>query len=273
MSNSIDTYAVFGNPVAHSKSPLIHAEFAKQTNQSLTYQARLAPLDGFAQAVDAFRDEGGKGINITVPFKQEAYALSDTLSERAQQAGAVNTLSFSEAGCAGDNTDGVGMVRDLARNYGWLPIRSRILILGAGGAVRGVLGPLLLERPACITIANRTVSKAQELAELFNHRALTGCGFDDLAGESFNCIINAVSAGLQGEMPALPSGILSPGGFAYDMVYGNEPTVFMRWAQTQQAENVVDGLGMLVEQAAESFFTWRGVRPETSPVINLLRQS
>ncbi|MEM7020029.1 MAG: shikimate dehydrogenase [Pseudomonadota bacterium] len=272
MSTSIDTYAVFGNPVEHSKSPMIHAEFARQTKQTIEYHAHLAPVDGFAQAVEEFRQAGGQGANVTVPFKQDAYQLVDKLSDRAQQAGAVNTLSLTDDGWAGDNTDGVGLVRDLMRNHFWLPLRCRILILGAGGAVRGVLGPLLMERPAAVTVANRTVSTAEELAALFNQRALNGCGFDDLAGESFDCVINAVSAGLQGEMPALPAGILKPGGFAYDMVYGNEPTVFMRWAETQGAGTVTDGLGMLVEQAAESFFIWRGVQPETMPVIQLLSQ-
>lgn len=269
---SQDTYRVMGNPVAHSKSPQIHAAFALETGQKLDYQRQLVPLDGFSAAVEAFQASGGKGLNITVPFKQEAWQLAEQRSARAELAGAVNTLWFDAAGRrVGDNTDGIGLVRDLSQNQRQNLRGKRLLVLGAGGAVRGVLQPLLAERPATLVIANRTPSKAETLVELFQAPCLSAAAYADLAGYTFDLIINGTSASLQGDLPPLPDGILHPGGCAYDMMYAAEPTTFMRWAQRQGAGQVADGLGMLVEQAAEAFWLWRGVRPQTAPVIAQLR--
>jgi shikimate dehydrogenase len=268
-----DRYAVIGNPISHSKSPIIHAAFARQTGQDLTYEAILGPLDGFAERVRQFMREGGKGMNVTVPFKIQAFELADRLTERARLAQAVNTLKFDADGTMlGDNTDGVGMVRDI-RDVLDAPIAGRrVLLLGAGGAARGVLLPLLDEKPACLVIANRTPEKAQQLAAQF-----AGCGelgvarFDDLGGQGFDIVINATSASLGGDGLVLPAGAYNPGALAYDMVYGDQPTPFMRRALEQGVARASDGLGMLVGQAAESFYLWRGVRPDTAPVITLLR--
>lgn len=265
-------YGVMGNPIAHSKSPMIHRLFAEQTGERLTYEAILVERGGFRQAVDNYRAHGFKGLNVTVPFKQEAWALADQRTERAERAGAVNTLKFEPDGLLGDNTDGVGLVADLTANRGWPLAGKRILVLGAGGAVRGVLGPLLAEGPAEVVIANRTVERADDLARLFGS-PVSGCGFDGLAGGRFDGVINGTSASLQGELPPLPDGLLADGAFCYDMMYGREPTPFMLWARSQRAAAVGDGLGMLVEQAAESFRLWRGVRPETAPVIAAVRDS
>ncbi|MEW6444599.1 MAG: shikimate dehydrogenase [Pseudomonadota bacterium] len=265
MQPSPDRYAVIGNPIAHSKSPLIHALFAKQTGQAMRYERILAPLEGFRDAVWSFRDEGGRGLNVTIPFKLEACALADTLSERARRAGAVNTLTFSPDGrIEGDNTDGAGLVRDLLG--AGIGLRGRrILLLGAGGAVRGVLAPLLAEEPTDLVIANRTAEKAVQLAADFADLGpVRGCGFDALQGEHFDLIVNGTSASLSGELPPLPEDLLTPGGDAYDMAYGNEPTPFQRWALAHGACHALDGLGMLVEQAAESFRLWRGVLPDTT---------
>ncbi len=271
MTLNLDTYAVFGNPIAHSKSPQIHSAFARQTAQVLRYEARLAELGGFAQALQQFQAEGGKGCNITLPFKPDAFALADQLSVRAQQAGAVNTLWFAQDGRRlGDNTDGVGLVRDLTQNQQFSLAQRDILLLGAGGAVRGVLAPLLELAPARLVIANRTLEKAVALAQLHPDAPLHASAFADLNGQRFDLIINGTSSGLQGEVPPLPAGILRPDGLAYDMFYAKETTPFMRWAQAQGSA-AVDGLGMLVEQAAEAFYLWRGVRPLTQPVIALLR--
>jgi len=268
----MDRYAVMGNPIAHSKSPLIHGLFAQQTGQQLSYEKLLVPLDGFAAALDQFQRSGGKGLNVTVPFKQEAWAAMDSRSERAQQAGAVNTIVFRPDGSRfGDNTDGVGLVRDLRDNLG-VPLQGRsILVLGAGGAVRGVIPALLAEQPERIVIANRTPAKAEELAQLFAGSVpLRGVGFDALGGERFDVIVNGTSAGLSGEVPPLPAAIAADAA-CYDMVYGDRPTPFLRWAREHGAALSADGLGMLVEQAAEAFFIWRGVRPDTAPVIAALR--
>ena len=263
---TIDTYAVFGNPINHSKSPQIHTAFAQQTQQQLTYLALLAEIGEFPAAIDAFQAQGGKGCNITVPFKQDAFDLADQLTERAQQAGAVNTLWFDEQGKRiGDNTDGVGLVRDLTQNHQVDLQAKRILILGAGGAVRGVLAPLLEQQPASLLIANRTVEKAEALAKLYPGQ-VAACAYDKLEGQQFDVIINGTSAGLQGQIPPLPEKVLSEGGIAYDMLYASEPTAFVRWSQ-EQGRTGIDGLGMLVEQAAEAFYVWRGVRPETQAVI------
>lgn len=270
-----DTYAVFGNPIHHSKSPRIHQAFAAQTGQDLDYIPVLAPTDGFAASVAAFQQAGGRGLNITVPFKGEAFALADRLEERAALAGAVNTLWFDDQGQRiGDNTDGVGLVRDLTTHLGLELAGKQILILGAGGAVRGVLGPLLATDPASLVIANRTLAKAETLTALFAPTTpipLAAVGFDALAGQTFDLVINATSSGLHGELPPLPPALFTPQGVGYDMVYGDEPTVFVRWAKTHGARDAFDGLGMLVEQAAESFRLWRGVLPETHAVMERLR--
>jgi shikimate dehydrogenase len=263
-----DRYAVFGHPIAHSKSPQIHAAFARQTGQDLSYEAILAPLDGFAASVAEFIAAGGRGGNVTVPFKEEAYQLAQRLSPRAERAGAVNTLKFDADGILGDNTDGAGLVADLTRNLHCALTGKRILLLGAGGAARGVIEPLLDQQPAALVIANRTVSRAQELAELFG-QGVTACGFDE-ATTPFDLIINATAASLAGELPPLSPHIVTPNTLAYDMMYGRD-TPFLNFARTQGAVTA-DGLGMLVEQAAEAFYVWRGMRPDTAPVIASLRQ-
>lgn len=272
MTNQPDQYAVMGNPIAHSQSPRIHALFATQTGQRLEYRAIRVEPGGFAVAARAFRDAGGKGLNVTVPFKQDAWVFADLLSARAERAGAVNTLSFEPTGARGDNTDGPGLVRDLKINHGCVLAGRRILLLGAGGAARGVLQPLLAERPAQLVIANRTASRAAELALRFGDLGpVTGCGFADLAGRSFDLVVNATAAGLSDAVPPLPDGVLAADGWCYDLMYGREPTTFVRWGWERGAVQSLDGLGMLVEQAAEAFHLWRGVWPETQPVIAALR--
>ncbi len=270
-----DHYAVMGNPIAHSKSPRIHTLFAQQTGQSLVYEALLVTADGFADAVATFRAEGGKGLNITVPFKQEAWALAAEQTERARRAGAVNTLWFRADGSTlADTTDGVGLVRDLMVNHSIALRAKRILILGAGGAVRGVLEPILAQQPAVVVIANRTASKARELAQLFaDLGSISGCGFDELSGQQFDLVINGTAASLAGEVPPLPDDLLADNASCYDMMYGVTVTPFQRWATAHGARHSLDGLGMLVEQAAEAFALWRGVRPESVPVIRQLRES
>lgn len=267
-----DRYAVFGNPVRHSRSPDIHHAFAAQTGDDLSYQRIEAPLDGFASAVAGFFDAGGRGANVTVPFKEQAFALCDRLTERARQAGAVNTLWREHGELHGDNTDGPGLVTDLRDNLGWRLVGQRLLILGAGGAVRGVLGPLLAECPAELVIGNRTPAKARALAAHFGAGDIPvrGDALAQLQGP-FDVVINAVSAGLHGEMPPLPPGLIAPGARAYDMVYGERATPFMIWARQQGAGEVHDGLGMLVEQAAEAYRIWRGHRPSTAPILGALR--
>lgn len=261
-----DRYAVFGHPIAHSKSPLIHAAFARQTGQDMRYDAILAPLDGFAASVAAFIAAGGRGANVTVPFKEEAFRLAGRLSPRAQRAGAVNTLMFDN-GILGDNTDGAGLVADLTHNLHCALTGKRILLLGAGGAARGVIEPLLEQQPAALVIANRTVSRAQELAALFGH-GIRACGFDE-ASTPFDLIINATAASLAGELPPLSPQLFTANTLAYDMMYGRD-TPFLSFARGHGAATA-DGLGMLVEQAAEAFYVWRGVRPDTGPVIASLR--
>ena len=266
-------YAVIGHPVAHSRSPWIHAQFAAQTGERIEYGALLAPLDGFASTLAAFRTGGGKGANVTLPFKAEAFALSESRSARAEAAGAVNTLDLCGDGIRGDNTDGCGLARDLAHNLGFSVAGRRVLLLGAGGAARGVLLPLLEERPADLVVVNRSVDKARALVAALAGRVpgpVAVCGYDELAGERFDLVINATSAGLSDAPLPLPPRLYSPGSLAYDMVYGKE-TAFMRTARSGGAARVADGLGMLVEQAAESFFVWRGVRPATGPVLAALR--
>ncbi|MBD3671066.1 MAG: shikimate dehydrogenase [Gammaproteobacteria bacterium] len=264
-----------GNPIAHSKSPQIHAAFAKQTGQNIDYQAILVEPGALDQSIGNFQANGGKGLNITVPFKQDVLELADKLSERARLAGAVNTLRFEADGTLfGDNTDGAGLVRDLVHNHGRRLTDKEILILGAGGAARGVLEPLLQENPDSLVIANRTVDRATTLADEFKHLGhISACGFDKIDGRRFDLVINATSASLHGELPPLPDSLLAEGGWVYDMMYGAEPTIFMRWGETHGADKALDGLGMLVEQAAESFNIWRGVRPQTQAVIDELRQA
>lgn len=267
-----DQYAVMGNPIAHSKSPRIHALFAAQTGQHLEYRAILVEPGGFAAAARAFREAGGKGLNVTVPFKQDAWVFADLLSARAERAGAVNTLIFEPGGVRGDNTDGVGLVRDLTANHGYRLAGQRVLLLGAGGAARGVLQPLLMEKPAQLVVANRTADKALELALRFSDLGrVSASGFAELAERQFDLIVNATAAGLSDAVPQLPAGVLAPDGWCYDLMYGEEPTAFVRWGREQGAAQSLDGLGMLVEQAAESFHLWRGVWPETGPVIAALR--
>jgi shikimate dehydrogenase len=270
-----DKYAVFGNPIKHSKSPLIHGIFADQCGQAMQYRAVRVDLDGFERAAGNFFEAGGAGLNITVPFKHEAYDFAQRLSDRAARAGAVNTLTRAGDGAIeGDNTDGIGLVRDMVANQGWAIQGLRILVLGAGGAVRGVLEPLLRERPRELLIVNRTAERAEQLAGEFSDIAPLQGGAYSLIGErQFDLIINATSAGLSGEMPDLPSTLLTERSCCYDMVYGAEPTAFMRWAAQHAAWAVADGLGMLVEQAAQSFYIWRKVRPETRPVIKQLREA
>lgn len=267
-----DKYCVFGNPIGHSKSPRIHAAFAFQAGQDIEYSAILAPVDGFADAVDAFIADGGRGANVTVPFKQEAFQLATRLTPRAELAGAVNTLVFNADEIVGDNTDGVGLIRDVTVNLRYPITGKRVLLLGAGGAARGVVGPLLDEHPASVTIANRTVPRALALAEHFAHLGpVSGCSCESLAGQNFDIVINATSASLSGKMPPLPEGIFAPGSLAYKMMYGLGDTPFRVFARDQGAGMICEGLGMLVEQAAESFFVWRGVRPDAAPMMAMLQ--
>ncbi|GAB6139851.1 shikimate dehydrogenase [Methylosoma difficile] len=272
MMNHPDHYAVFGNPIKHSKSPRIHSLFAAQTGQDINYQAQEVPAENFEAAVSAFFAQGGKGLNCTVPLKELAWAYANQKTERAQLAKAVNTLALQADGTVlGDNTDGCGLVTDLTTNHGISLNGTNILILGAGGASRGIIAPILAQQPARIVIANRTVDKALQLACEFQQLgAVSGCGFDALAGQQFGLILNATSASLSDQLPPLPDGLLATHGTCYDLAYGNTPTAFVRWGIAHGAAKSLDGLGMLVEQAAEAFFIWRGVRPATAPVIALL---
>lgn len=268
----MDRYAVLGNPIAHSKSPQIHSLFAQQSGQAMSYEKLLVSLDGFTAAVARFQEQGGKGCNITLPFKEQAWELADARSPRAETAGAVNTLVFDQQGRRfGDNTDGVGLVRDLRDNH-QTPLRNRrVLVLGAGGAVRGLLPALLEEQPAEVIIANRTLARAQELVELFRGEVpLQAVSFEQAGELEWQIVINGTSSGLSGEVPPLPSAQIA-GTVCYDMLYGDEPTPFLRWASQHGADQAIDGLGMLVEQAAEAFFLWRGVRPDSAAVIQALR--
>jgi len=267
-----DLYAVIGNPIEHSKSPQIHAAFARQTGQDIRYERILGDLEEFEADVEAFLSGGGRGLNVTVPFKERAFRLADMVSGRARAAGAVNTLVVRGTGLYGDNTDGVGLVRDLGCNHMFSFRGARVLLLGAGGAVRGVLHPLLEEGPERLVIANRTASKALALAEAAaDHGEVSGCGLDALPGQRFDLIINGTAAGLTARVPELPDDCLAEGGWTYDMMYGSRPTAFVEWGRAHGAVRALDGLGMLVEQAAEAFYLWRGVRPDTGPVIAMLR--
>ena len=268
-----DRYCVIGNPIGHSKSPDIHAAFAAQTGQDIGYERRLAPLDGFADTVRGLIANGFKGANVTVPFKLEAFGLASRLAPRAQAAGAVNTLIFSGGEIVGDNTDGAGLVADIVRNAGVALAGKRVLLLGAGGAARGVMLPILAERPLEVVVANRTRATADALAAQFAPQAgaasVSACGFDQI-DRAFDVVINATSASLSAAMPPVPALAFCQGGLALDMMYGNKPTVFMDFAAAHGA-TTRDGLGMLVEQAAEAFALWRGVRPDTETVLKDLR--
>ncbi len=270
-----DRYAVFGHPIGHSQSPRIHCMFAEQTGQTLTYTAEDVTPEIFEPSVKAFFQTGGRGLNCTVPLKELAFRLADTLSDRALRSKAVNTLALRDDGMIfGENTDGVGLVRDLIHNLGLDLTGQRILILGAGGATRGILEPLLQRQPSRLTIANRTPEKAAQLATEFGDIGpITGGGFATLAGGDFDLILNATAASLSGDLPDLPPDILAQDGACYDLAYGREPTAFVRWGLEQGARLSVDGIGMLVEQAAEAFHLWRGVRPDTAPVIAELNVS
>ena len=272
-TQQIDLYAVVGNPVAHSKSPRIHRLFAEQTGQVLQYVPMLVEIGHFDEAVSEFARKGARGLNVTVPFKQDAFAFADEHSNRAQRAEAVNTLVLRADGHVfGDNTDGAGLVRDLSVNHAITLTGKRLLVLGAGGAVQGVLGPLLDEHPATLMIANRTEARAHALCDKFSAQGtVSASGFAGLAGQQYDVIINGTAAGLDNTVPPIPDDVLAPGGVCYDMFYADKPTAFVTWGQAHDAGASLDGLGMLVEQAAESFLLWRGVRPETAPVIAALR--
>lgn len=273
MTQQTDRYAVFGNPIGHSKSPFIHTLFARQTNQSLTYTAELAPVDGFVSAAKVFFASGGKGCNITVPFKEEAYQFATRLTERAKLAGAVNTLKKLDDGdIIGDNTDGEGLVQDLLQYQ--VPLAgARILLIGAGGAARGVIKPLLDQNPAEIIITNRTLSKAEQLAELFSpYGEIKALAMNEI-NQAFDVVINSTSASLSGELPAISPAIFTPHTYAYDMMYGSGNTAFNQWAIDNGVAAAYDGLGMLVGQAAESFMLWRGLRPGTKQILRELRKN
>jgi shikimate dehydrogenase len=263
-----DHYAVIGHPVAHSQSPRIHALFAAQTGQDMAYSAVEAPLEDFAGTAARLRSEGFRGCNVTVPFKFEAFNLATRLSERADAAQAVNTLSFAGGEIHGDNTDGTGLVRDIEQNLGVELSGKQVLLMGAGGAAYGVVLPLL-QAGVELTVVNRTAAKAVELAHAFPDAKIQAGGYETLGSASFDVVINATSSGLSDELPPLPATALTAATLAYDMMYGRE-TPFMALARSRGAQ-VADGLGMLVEQAAEAFFVWRGIRPETAPVLQALR--
>ena len=270
-----DQYAVFGNPIEHSRSPMIHREFARQTGQPIDYRRERVPLGEFAASADRFFAGGGLGLNVTLPFKEDAYHYAERLTDRAVSAGAVNTLSRRDDGSIlGDNSDGIGLVRDLRDNLRWKIRGQRILMMGAGGAVRGALEPLLAEKPEHLVIVNRTLDKALALAKLFAEQGyLLGCDYSMLEGQQFDVVINGTSASLQGDQLVLPETLLgSAEACCYDMMYAVKPTDFMSWS-AGHGGRVSDGAGMLVEQAAESFFVWRGVRPRTDPVLQALRDA
>ncbi|WKJ91043.1 shikimate dehydrogenase [Methylomonas montana] len=268
----IDTYAVFGHPITHSKSPRIQQLFAKQTAQVMQYGAQDVPAEIFTTAVGNFFAAGGKGLNCTVPLKELAWQYADHLSDRALLAKAVNTLARQADGSIfGDNTDGIGLLTDLTANHGISLTGANILILGAGGATRGIVPVLLEQQPATVVIANRTVEKALAIADDFAILGpLQGCDYTSLQGRQFDLILNATSASLSGQLPPLPAALLASKGSCYDLAYANQPTAFVQWGIAHHACRSLDGLGMLVEQAAEAFYVWRGIRPETSAVIRLL---
>lgn len=265
-----DKYAVIGHPISHSKSPLIHQMFAEQTAQDISYEAIEAPLDGFSATIQRLREEGYRGCNITVPFKHEAYKLANELSGRARAAHAVNTFLFQDGVILGDNTDGIGLVTDIEQNLACKFLFKRVLLMGAGGAAHGVIWHLF-NAGAAIIISNRTMDKAEQLAAEFEgYGTVFAKSYEALAGQQFDIVINATSSSLSDSLPPLPDGLFKPGALAYDMMYGKQ-TPFLRFAQEQGASQLSDGLGMLVEQAAVAFQKWRGVSPDTAPVIARLR--
>jgi shikimate dehydrogenase len=271
---AVDRYAVIGNPVAHSKSPLIHDAFARATGQRMRYELLTAPIDGFDATVRAFAAANGLGLSVTIPFKLQAFALAREHSARARSALACNTLAWRGNHWIGDNTDGAGLVRDLVNNLSETIAGRDVLVLGAGGAARGIVGALLAERPRQLTIANRTHAKAVELAAQFERDGpITARTPASLAGQAFDLVVNATSLGLGTSIPPglWPRRLFAAQAIAYDLVYADQPTTFLRWARTEGAARRADGLGMLIEQAAESFFLWRRVRPDTAPVFRLLR--
>jgi len=270
----LDQYAVMGNPISHSKSPFIHSLFANQTQQKLEYIPLHVDVDGFVEAVKTFSDNNGKGLNITVPFKQSAWEIVNERSARAEKAGAINTITIQQGNhLVGDNTDGIGLVRDLQTNLDLSMCDKKILVLGAGGAVRGVLGPILEQKPKSVVVVNRTESKALELEKLFkNDGPIRGVSYDNLEETPFDLVINGTAASLGGEVPSISVENVKHA-CCYDMMYSKDDTVFMAWAKQNKAKEVWDGLGMLVEQAAESFYIWRGVRPDTEYVIQQVRES
>lgn len=265
-------YAVFGNPISHSKSPLVHSLFAKQCGIDLEYRAEHVEVGGFEQAVSGFQANGGSGLNITVPFKINAWKLADSLTERAELAGAVNTLTLGDT-IGGDNTDGTGLVNDIENNLGIALKRKSILIVGAGGAVRGILFPMLERQPDLVAIANRTREKAALLADQFaRHGNIRASGLDQAESEDYDIVINATSTGIGQELPGISPQVFKGARLAYDLMYGRTPTRFMEWAHENGVENTSDGLGMLVEQAAGSFEVWHGVTPQTASVISAVRK-
>ena len=265
----VDLYAVVGNPIVHSRSPEIHRLFAQATQQPISYERLEGPLDGFEEFALGLRDSGYLGLNVTIPFKLDASKLADSLTARARLAGAVNTLKFDEETIYGDNTDGVGFVRDITQRLGFKVASAAILVLGAGGGVRGLIASLLEEKPKWIAVANRTHGRAQELADEFGVEAIR---LDEIPAEHFDLIVNGTSSSLNQDAPPIDPETFDDCAVAYDLVYAPEPTPFMRLAQKGGAHTVADGLGMLIEQAAESFLFWRGVRPDTAPVYLELRR-
>jgi shikimate dehydrogenase len=266
-----DLYAVIGNPVAHSRSPLIHAAFARAAHQDISYERILAPLDKFRETVDEFRLRGARGMNVTVPFKFEAFQYATKLTDRAAASGAVNTLCFDEGEVLGDNTDGVGLTRDITENLAVPVTGARVLLLGAGGAAYGVFGALLEQHPSTIAIANRTYEKAAKLAAKYSDSVARAITFADLPSQQFDIIINATSASLRDELPLISPSNFAPNSLAYDMMYGKGETAFLQLAKRAGAR-AADGVGMLAEQAAEAFFLWRGVKVKTASVIAMLSQ-
>lgn len=266
-----DRYAVIGNPIGFSKSPYIHSTFAQATGQDIDYTAIEGPLGGFAAAVDAFRAAGGKGLNITAPFKLDAFAYANERSERAQLAGAANAMKFEGSRVLAENFDGVGLVRDVTHNLNTPLKGKRVLLLGAGGAARGALLPFLEQAPAELVIANRTVDKALELAKIGAAKGnVRGCAYTELVGQTFDVVFNATSASLRAELPPVPASVFANCGLAYELAYGKGLTPFLRLAQNAGVKQLADGVGMLAEQAAEAFVWWRGVRPDTRAVIEKL---
>jgi shikimate dehydrogenase len=270
----MDRYAVIGHPVAHSKSPQIHQAFARATGQQMSYELLPAPLDGFVATVERFAAEGGKGLNVTVPFKLEAHDIAAERSARAVEAGACNTLAWRGDHWYADNTDGVGLMHDLTHNLRETLAGRDVLVLGAGGAARGILGPLLAKSPRSVVLVNRTARRSEELAASFaGHGSIEAMSAAQLSGRRFDVVINATSIGINGDVPEnlWPGHPFADGGLAYDLVYGEGSTPFLRWASRNAAARTADGIGMLIEQAAESFALWRGVRPDTSAAFAMLR--